>query len=238
MGVGAVILLCAVVFVIATATKAPGDNPTATSTEQVATTTDIFTMEPIVPEAKVSTEGWKTCRNEEYGWEVKYPGDWYVYGEGHAKVSPPIDWDNEDGGEIEAGVWGSVYAYETPCVGGDVRIASWTPGTGYAETLRNGMSFSVRADQEMFGTAGAAYRNVYDIATASPETARFFFTSNDHEFLWRVTGDVVDIWAFHNGNRYEILGSERDADLLETILTTFHFLDTASSTASTTPPSV
>jgi len=44
------------------------------------TTTDIYTMEPIVPEAKVSTEGWKTCRNEEYGWEVKYPGEWYVWG--------------------------------------------------------------------------------------------------------------------------------------------------------------
>lgn len=37
------------------------------------------TPSEIIPQAKVSTEGWKTCRNEEYGYEFKYPGEWYVY---------------------------------------------------------------------------------------------------------------------------------------------------------------
>ena len=63
------------------ATETPSQSETATSTEQVASTTDIFDMEPIIPEAKVSTEGWKTCRNEEYGYEFQFPGEWHIYGE-------------------------------------------------------------------------------------------------------------------------------------------------------------
>src|SRR3989339_481017 len=54
-------------------------NPAPQTATSTATTTSFFDMEPIVPEAKVSTEGWKTCRNEEYGWEVKYPENWYAY---------------------------------------------------------------------------------------------------------------------------------------------------------------
>lgn len=44
----------------------------------IATSTQID-MTPVVPQAKVSMEGWKTCRNEEYGYEFKYPSEWYMY---------------------------------------------------------------------------------------------------------------------------------------------------------------
>ncbi|HCC04713.1 TPA: hypothetical protein DEP58_00225 [Patescibacteria group bacterium] len=70
------------------------------------TTTDIYTMEPIVPEAKVSTEGWKTCRNEEYGWEVKYPEGWYVWGTDGEKnpYSRSIYSDSPSGNCVGVGV--------------------------------------------------------------------------------------------------------------------------------------
>ena len=32
----------------------------------------------VVAEAKISTVGWKTCRNEESGYEFKYPADWIL----------------------------------------------------------------------------------------------------------------------------------------------------------------
>ncbi len=40
-----------------------GTNETATTTES----------------ALLDTSGWQTCRNEEYGYEFKYPKDWYIY---------------------------------------------------------------------------------------------------------------------------------------------------------------
>ncbi len=32
--------------------------------------------EPVVINGEIDTSGWETYRNEEYGWEIKYPKDW------------------------------------------------------------------------------------------------------------------------------------------------------------------
>lgn len=74
---GVAVIVLAGVLVLANG--ADGENGSGASTTPPVTSAsttidDLFSQPPIVPEAKVSTEGWKTCRNEEYGWEVKYPG--------------------------------------------------------------------------------------------------------------------------------------------------------------------
>lgn len=36
-------------------------------------------VEMITPQARISTEGWTTCRNERYGYEFRYPPRWWLY---------------------------------------------------------------------------------------------------------------------------------------------------------------
>ena len=222
---GAVVLVGVLVFGMPG--TAPGDTPTATSTEPVATTTDIFDMEPIIPEAKVSTEGWKTCRNEEYGWEISYPGDWYVYGEGHHSG-------------VEGSTWGGYYANETPCVGGDVILAEWEPGTPFSTITTGQMqkSVSIQAGEELFGTHRAHITDVYELAYSylQREVYGFYVIAGEHALLsdtsikQRESATGWTIEMYHNTMQYTISSGAVDIDILETMLTTFHFLDTASTT--------
>ncbi len=200
---------------------------TATTTEPVATSTDIFDMEPIIPEAKVSTEGWKTCRNEEYGWEVKYPEEWYVYGDGHHSG-------------VEGSTWGGYYTNETECVGGRVVLAEWEPGTSFS-TLTTGemrKSLSINTDQENFGTYPAHITDVHELAKSYPKL--------DLHGIYAVDGEEVVIfetsidnrdgaigWTanmYHDTRLYELSSGAVDINVLETMLTTFQFLDTSTST--------
>ena len=53
--------------------------PVATSTPLVASTTAQIDMTPVVLRARVSTEGWKTCKNIGMGYEFQYPKEWFIY---------------------------------------------------------------------------------------------------------------------------------------------------------------
>lgn len=74
-------------------------------------------------QAMVSTEGWKTCRNEWSGWEIQYPPDWQTYG--HRAGIRPSD-----------------------CTGGMVTFANWTPEEAQNENdlhANDHISFSLPA---------------------------------------------------------------------------------------------
>mgnify|MGYP001614207614 FL=1 len=47
-----------------------------------------FNIEDLSPE----TAGWKTYRNDEYGFEIQYPGDWKYGFEGTTSFVKPIIW--------------------------------------------------------------------------------------------------------------------------------------------------
>lgn len=185
--------------------------PVATST---ATTTNPFSMEPIVPQARVSTEGWKTCRNEEYGWEVKYPGEWYVYGEGN------------DNGQPEA-----KFQVETKCAGVNVSINNTSPG--HAPTL-DYRGVTINADQKALGSAFGNITNVRNLAQAYfGRTLKTIFVINGDEYAQLDSGNTALIVVFHRGQYFEISGPVNASNVLESILSTFHFLDTDTSTTIT-----
>lgn len=70
----------------------------ATSTIPATTSTDenisSLYIEKIIPEAKIySTVGWRTCRNEKYGYTFKYPSEFEEFGTEDRINSPHVDDD-------------------------------------------------------------------------------------------------------------------------------------------------
>jgi len=222
----AVVLVGVLVFVFGMPGTAPGDTPTATSTEPVATPTNIFDMEPIVPEAKVSTEGWKTCRNEEYGYEFKFPGEWNIYGADALSEPNPHPISKR------------VYVRESEeCNGASVFLSAFEPWSGALGTSDDG-DFHI---------------NVRFNKTSNHDYLRTFLSTQDGkksvmEHVW-VDGQTSILQAdtntsLYNGRswrlrtvssnkEYRVLGSfyAEQRNTIETILSTFRFLDTSTTTA-------
>ena len=59
---------------------------------------DTGTTETTPESVLLDTSGWETCRNEEYGYEFKYPSNWYMYNsdESYGKESPIIVREGEN----------------------------------------------------------------------------------------------------------------------------------------------
>jgi len=192
---------------------------TATST---ATTTSFFDMEPIVPEAKVSTEGWKTCRNDEYGWEVKYPEGWHVYGEGS-----------------DDGVWEGRYVVETECIGDGVFISDQSPHEKnyqiFDENTPEGSIQIRRHTGTSQGVVRSKINTIEELAELYADAGQFigFYILNTGttKALWSTFApNKYNFHMFNNGQLYEITTSDRLSEkYLSTILSTFRFLDTATS---------
>ena len=210
------IIFCVILLVVATAGLTVWQNgaisPVSYTATSTATTTNFFDMEPIIPEAKVSTERWKTCRNEEYGWEVKYPAGWFVYSDGRGTV-------------------------EGNCQTRIVQLANWNPNNDtFVETTE---SVTVRMGENLFGTARSEITNVRDLARSYDQLRIYgYYIVDNEESAWLVVDPApgslyqtatLKVVMYHNGTAYEINGSEKHIDQFETILSTFRFLDTATS---------
>ena len=227
---GAAVLVGVLVFVFGMPDTVPGDTPTATTTEPVATTTDTFDMEPIVPEAKVSTEGWKTCRNEEYGYEFKFPAEWHIYGE-DALSEPDL-------------LGKRAYVRESEeCSGLHVVVASYDVTLSYgSEPSAPSVSVHVRdivAEREKWNkNYSLTLEELYD-APSKNKPAYALYTLEGEKALFHIDrfpqaqipneewnfDTYIDRWRYRITLGGESVDSVRDNH--ETILSTFRFFDTS-----------
>ena len=193
----------------------------ATTTEQVASTTDIFSQPPIIPKAKVSTEGWKTCRNEEYGYEFKFPPEWHIYG-ADALITPDMQ-----------GKTRLIYEHASDECNGMLVILSPDVIGRYARYIEPARNVGVIRPKSQY-----AYEDMYNLAT---KTARqgveqyIMLLDGNHALMrksenygrlsWSVTSWVDDTVYSATFPQYE-----DNVEIAETVFSTFRFLDTATST--------
>jgi hypothetical protein len=178
-----------------------------TPTQTTASSTPLI-VEKITPTAKISTEGWKTCRNEKRGYEFQYPKEWYSY-----------VYDN-----------GTRLVQNGLCNGINVSVTAvpnFISGTGYSqETYTNGIEFGVGDS--------VGQRNLLDIVHDKAIQEKFGtnpFSDGKmilvQDKLWKF------VYVLHDGVLFHISALVVDGeattgifpdDLLETMLSTFKFL--------------
>ena len=225
-----------VVLVIALAMYLVNNNSTpveSTPEEQpMATTTDIFDMEPIVPEAKVSTEGWKTCRNEEYGYEFQFPGEWHIYG-ADSYSNPPEGYKRY------------IVRESQECNGPAVLVASYdvtlsaagNPDESSIRVLVRNTTTSQKMNAQGKFINPSNIREVDEYYTRKNNEKISLYSIDNINALLRlysypqdqIPNESWNIDVFIDALRYEINlgGRSQDPvrDIHETILSTFRFLD-------------
>lgn len=194
---------------------------TATSSEVVS----IFDVDPIAPQAKVSTERWKTCRNEEYGYEFQFPGEWYIYGRDALIKS-------------DAGKTSLVFTRTSEeCNGVRVVLSPDTIGDipRYIEPAR-----SIGVDRPESRYSHEDMRSLTKQATQRG-VEQYPFLLDGHDALLQIHEDngktVWSITSWFGGAVYSMVlpQYEEDIEIAETIFSTFRFLDATSTTTVTTP---
>lgn len=159
---------------------------------------------------------WKTCRNVEAGYEIKYPKEWYIYGEGSSH-SP------------------SVLDRTTECIGRSVFLTTQPPSNirGYQS---GDLSLSVTIDTEEYVRSRSGIKELspktdLDLLKAwrGGENVIGYYIIDDNQFvLFRFPkSGSLRLIGIYNHVVYEMLLSEelQDATILGDIISTFRFLN-------------
>jgi hypothetical protein len=201
-----------------------GTNPVVQEVRKGATTPHDVTT--VAPQVKVSTEGWKTCRNEEYGYEFNYPAEWNIYNEKESYPDPKkLEGIQDPGAPV----------YVQPgknCVGGIITMSngplheelqkSTPPNNGeIVATIEvpNGKNVTiskttVSVTEQNNSVGNNTERTTKKYLITPPHGINYINNSSD-------TNRVVNISI-----RYSLWGSApMSAEVFETILSTFKFIN-------------
>lgn len=147
---------------------------------------------------------WKTCRNEWYGWEFRYPAEWHVYKGGNGLV-PGV------------------------CHGSQTYMGEWKPGTLESIYLNASHQSVTVTSGDTVWSHGVAYPDVETLATEitknSHTRARGYYNVGGHTFVW-LTGMRGGLYVWHKRQAIRLHHSPKvDEQLMETILSTFRFFE-------------
>lgn len=189
------------------------DSPKQISETKTSTTPNQHAVvEKLIPQAKVSTVGWSLCRNEKYGYEFKFPGEWRIYS-------------------------GQTYGADVPT--GDIEVQSCSAENVVEQIIvqpadRNQVPFPRMGvyfvDTSIYDsgklTKEAIFRRVLENREGRPytyyvvgsEEALFF---DDTPYLSSPSRFVVLV---HKGEEIRIVMDNISTDEVDSILSTFKFL--------------
>lgn len=196
------------------AEKAPGQNATLSEKSGKAGQNEMDI-------SKEAIAGWKTCRNEEYGYEFKYPREWYVYNskESYSKYSPII---------VKKG---------NNCVGSYLFVSNISLPKSDSNLNQIEQGFAVEANnQERLSKtiyAGSQSLDEYfskvtpGFLKAHKVIKKGYIDKEPALWLKQKKVDAVPfILVFHNGTSFTIRASILNPDpFFDTILSTFKFID-------------
>ncbi len=198
-------LIVAIVLLIAVATgfavylsqkhRGP-ETPAIQKPEETATSTE-----------EIDTSGWKICRNEEYGWEIKYPPEWFVYGEGSASKYTPS------------------FIRTTECIGKGVMISSYNVDEDSPTKKSNSINIRIDTPQDLRGTVHEGKTKIEEFFQNASELKEVIL--DKEKFLDYTPIDEIDtvmLLGIHKQNRVAITG-KMPRTLFDAILSTFKFLD-------------
>jgi hypothetical protein len=162
--------------------------------DQPSEETGIVVDEPV--------EEWKTCKNQENGYKVKYPSEWEI------GIRGPYGFESRD-----------------ECNVGNMNFGKYERGVGFdyyikIESLRTqdmGVNYAnVNSLEDYFEQRAGIVKN-------SPIIETFFLGNAKAVYLKKSPNP--SIYSFHNKRVFQISGKNISQETLDDILSTFTFLD-------------
>jgi hypothetical protein len=159
----------------------------------------------------LDTSDWETCRNEEYGYEFKYPKDWYVY----EKLGVVI----EESDPCNKLTLGSNSVELSPVL---------TTNTRRREDSMPYFKLMFRKEPD--------FQNIYEYRTRPSDERYYTFPVIEEDII---DGEII-LWTadsykgstftsavefFHNKILFEVLAKNLDPDITHNIVSTFKFMD-------------
>jgi len=157
------------------------------------------------PTTHTDTTLWKTCRNEWYGWEFRFPADWHIYEDGNGLLPGTCHGSYDYMGEWEPGSLETIY------------YNSYSPSV----SVTSGDSVWKRQRLDAYPNAEALMASLTQNRTTRTEG---YYTVDGHTFAW-LTGTHGGLYVWHEGQVVKLSSTQIDNALLETILSTFRFFE-------------